>query len=157
MPKHMPSPHTHQHSSREPQAPLAQRMRPKVLSDFVGQRHIVGSDTLLSSALHSDDMHSCIFWGPPGTGKTTLAELISRHVQAYFIPLSAVDAGVKDIRKAMEYAQHQRTLVFVDEVHRFNKAQQDAFLPAIEAGDIIFIGATTENPALSPVSASSCL
>ncbi len=132
--------------------PLAARMRPQQLSDYVGQQHILSPGSALHTAITQRQMHSMILWGPPGVGKTTLAKIIASDCDAQFIELSAVLAGVKDIRAAVEKAQihrqqyQQTTLLFVDEVHRFNKAQQDAFLPHIESGEIIFIGATTENP-----------
>ncbi len=131
--------------------PLAARMRPQRLQDYVGQQHILGPDSALLRALENGELHSMVLWGPPGTGKTTLARLLAGYSNAQFEMLSAVSAGVKDIRQLVERAndrlqQGQRTLLFIDEVHRFNKSQQDALLPHIESGLFIFIGATTENP-----------
>jgi len=132
--------------------PLADRMRPTTLDVFVGQTHLLSNDKPLRVAIEQGKLHSMIFWGPPGTGKTTLARIISHTSDAQFIPISAVLSGVKEIRQSIEQAkvykqgQDFRTVLFVDEVHRFNKAQQDAFLPHIEDGTIYFIGATTENP-----------
>ncbi|MFT5888214.1 MAG: putative ATPase [Zhongshania sp.] len=131
--------------------PLAARMRPQTLSHYLGQEHLLAEGKPLRLSLDSGQLHSMIFWGPPGVGKTTLAQIIAQLCDAHFISISAVLAGVKDIRAAVEEAKKQqmyrrRTILFIDEVHRFNKAQQDAFLPYVEDGTVIFVGATTENP-----------
>ena len=131
--------------------PLAERVRPRSLEEFVGQEHLLGKGKVLRRLIESDHITSMIFWGPPGVGKTTLAQIIATQTQAKFINFSAVTSGVKDIRTVMQEADRrrmygERIIVFVDEIHRFNKAQQDAFLPFVEKGSIVLIGATTENP-----------
>jgi len=133
------------------QAPLAERMRPRTLEEYVGQDHLLGAGKPLRLAIEGDDATSMIFWGPPGTGKTTLAKIIARLTEASFIEFSAVLSGIKEIKNVMVEAEKaaefgSRTILFVDEIHRFNKAQQDAFLPYVERGTIRLIGATTENP-----------
>ena len=139
-------------AARQPAAPLAELMRPQTLDDVVGQPHLLGPDKPLRVAYASGKLHSMILWGPPGVGKTTLARLMAHAFEAQFIALSAVLSGVKDIRDAVAHAENvlqqsgRATILFVDEVHRFNKAQQDAFLPFVERGLVTFIGATTENP-----------
>ena len=138
-------------------APLADRMRPRNLEEFVGQSHLLGDGRILRIALSQGEIPSLIFWGPPGTGKTSLAMLIAGHVRAAFIPFSAVTSGIKEIKEVIAEADRrlrgggQRTVLFVDEIHRFNKAQQDAFLPHVERGTITLIGATTENPSFEVI------
>ncbi|MFM8692889.1 MAG: replication-associated recombination protein A [Limnohabitans sp.] len=147
--------------SRSPaHVPLAERLRPRQLAEVIGQQHLLGPGMALRLAFESGQPHSCILWGPPGVGKTTIARLMAHAFEAEFISISAVLGGVKDIREAVERAliardglQGRRTLVFVDEVHRFNKSQQDAFLPHVESGLFTFIGATTENPSFEVNSA----
>ncbi|MCD7763506.1 MAG: replication-associated recombination protein A [Lachnospiraceae bacterium] len=131
--------------------PLAERLRPRTLEEFVGQKHLLGPGKVLRKMIESDQISSMIFWSPPGSGKTSLARIIASHTKASFIDFSAVTSGIKEIRQVMQQAEENRrygeqTIVFVDEIHRFNKAQQDAFLPFVEKGSIILIGATTENP-----------
>lgn len=145
-------------TGRHVPAPLAERMRPRDFSDFVGQDDIVGPDRPFRKAIESDRLSSVIFWGPPGSGKTTLAHLIARHTKAHFVPFSAVTGGIPELREIIKAAEHrlalqqQKTVLFVDEIHRFNKAQQDAFLPHVERGTVVLVGATTENPSFEVIS-----
>src|ERR1700693_1117105 len=138
--------------------PLAERMRPETFEDFVGQEHILGPGKPLRAQIERDELQSLILWGPPGVGKTTLARWVARLTKADFVPFSAVLSGIKEIKAVMADAERSRrvgrwTVLFVDEIHRFNRAQQDAFLPYVERGDIILIGATTENPSFEVVPA----
>ena len=131
--------------------PLAARLRPRDLDEYVGQEHLLGEGKVLRRLIESDQVSSMVFWGPPGVGKTTLARIIAKRTKAAFIDFSAVTSGIKEIKQVMQQAEENRkfgekTILFVDEIHRFNKAQQDAFLPFVEKGSIILIGATTENP-----------
>src|SRR5687767_15950396 len=146
-------------AAAQPRAPLADALRPQSLDEIVGQSHLLGPGKPLRLAFESGKPHSMILWGPPGSGKTTIARLMAKAFDAEFMALSAVFSGVKDIREAVQAAEAQlaqsgrHTILFVDEVHRFNKAQQDAFLPFVEQGLLTFIGATTENPSFEVNSA----
>ena len=139
------------------QTPLAERMRPRSIDEFIGQRHLVGDERLLGRMLQEGTLHSIILWGPPGSGKTTLARLLASAGNTPFAPLSAVTAGIADVRRIIAAADERRqhngcaTLLFIDEIHRFNKAQQDAFLPHVEKGTIVLVGATTENPSFEVI------
>jgi putative ATPase len=143
--------------TRRREAPLADRMRPHTLEELVGQAHLVGPGRLLRDMIEGERLHSLILWGPPGCGKTTLALLVAQHTKAYFVHFSAVLSGVRELRELIEDAKEQqrlhgrRTILFVDEIHRFNKAQQDAFLPYVEDGTVTLIGATTENPSFEVI------
>src|SRR5271154_6472830 len=141
-----------------PQAgrPLADRMRPQTLDEFIGQEELLGPGKPLRTQIERDDLSSMLLWGPPGCGKTTLARIIAKRTRSEFVPFSAVLSGIKEIKEVMAKAEGprrygRRTIVFVDEVHRFNRAQQDAFLPHVEAGNILLIGATTENPSFEVI------
>ena len=139
------------------EAPLAARMRPSGFSEFVGQERIVGKGRVLRRAIESNRLPSIVLWGPPGSGKTTLANIIASVTDSFFAPVSAVSAGVADLRRIIEQAMErrklnrQRTILFIDEIHRFNKAQQDAILPFVEDGTVTLIGATTENPSFEVI------
>jgi putative ATPase len=148
----------HRETQLEQEAPLAARMRPRGFAEFVGQEHLVGEGRVLRKSIEADQLPSIIFWGPPGSGKTTLAYIIANITKSHFSPISAVSAGVADLRRIVEEAKErrgmyqQRTLLFIDEIHRFNKAQQDAILPFVENGTVTLIGATTENPSFEVIS-----
>ncbi len=149
--------HSGEEKDKKREAPLADRIRPQSLDEFVGQQHIVGEGRILQKMIKEGKLASLIFWGPPGSGKTTLARIIAHLTKFCFFQFSAVTSGVADVRKVVKEAQvrlkvyHQRTILFIDEIHRFNKAQQDAFLPHVENGTIILIGATTENPSFEVI------
>src|SRR4030042_5652910 len=144
---------------KQARAPLADRMRPRSLEEFMGQAEILGPGTLLRTSIERDEIVSMIFWGPPGSGKTTLARIIAERSRAAFIAFSAVPSGIKEVREVIEKAGNdlkyygKKTILFIDEIHRFNKAQQDVFLPFVEDGTIVLIGATTENPSFEVNSA----
>ena len=148
---------------KETSKPLAERLRPRDLDEFVGQKQLLGEDKVLRHLIENDQISSMIFWGPPGVGKTTLAEIIANRTKANFIHFSAVTSGINEIKAVMATAEENRkmggrTILFVDEIHRFNKGQQDAFLPHVESGLLTLIGATTENPsfAINPPLLSRC-
>ncbi len=144
---------------KDMEAPLSTRMRPATFSDFVGQEHLIGNGRVLRKAIETDKIPSVILWGPPGSGKTTLAYIIADATESHFSPISAVNAGVADLRRIIEESKYrhkalqQQTILFIDEIHRFNKAQQDAILPYVEDGTVVLIGATTENPSFEVISA----
>src|SRR5712692_5216645 len=146
-------------ASTNPGEPLASRMRPRTLDEILGQEHLLAPGRVVRRSIEEDRITSMILWGPPGSGKTTLAEVIARQTQTHFVSLSAVSAGVADLRKVVEDARklrqfsRQRTILFIDEIHRFNKAQQDAVLPHVEHGVVTLIGATTENPSFEVIAA----
>ena len=148
----------HRQKQLEKEAPLAARMRPRTFDEFVGQEHIVGPGRALRKTIEADQLISIIFWGPPGSGKTTLADIVANITKSHFSPISAVSAGVADLRRIIDEARErrglyqQRTILFIDEIHRFNKAQQDAVLPCVEDGTVTLIGATTENPSFEVIS-----
>ncbi|MFW5762441.1 MAG: AAA family ATPase, partial [Cyclobacteriaceae bacterium] len=138
----------------KPQAPLAERLRPASLDDLIGQQHLVGTEGIIRKAVNSGSIPSMILWGPPGVGKTTIANIIANQVKATFYTLSAISSGVKEVREVITKARFQgKTLLFIDEIHRFSKSQQDALLGAVEKGTITLIGATTENPSFEVISA----
>src|SRR4051812_12162147 len=139
-------------------SPLADRMRPRTLDEVVGQGHLLDPGKPLRTAIERDRVPSMILWGPPGVGKTTIAQIIAKMTKSDFVPFSAVTSGIKEIKEVMSsaeksYRSGRRTILFVDEIHRFNKAQQDAFLPHVERGNVVLIGATTENPSFEVISA----
>jgi len=152
-------PQTSLFQTRAVKAPLSERMRPKTLEGVLGQEHLLGEGKILRTLIEHDQIKSLIFWGPPGSGKTTIAYLIAEKTKAHFVKFSAVVSGITEVKKVMQEAENrlkaydQQTIVFIDEIHRFNKAQQDAFLPYVEKGDIILIGATTENPSFHVINA----
>ncbi|MFQ5925323.1 MAG: replication-associated recombination protein A, partial [Dehalococcoidia bacterium] len=150
--------HRYGEQQLEREAPLAARMRPQSFAEFMGQEHLVGQGRALRKTIEADQLSSMIFWGPPGSGKTTLARIIANTTKSHFSPISAVSAGVADLRRIIDEARErrgmhaQRTILFIDEIHRFNKAQQDVVLPFVEDGTITLIGATTENPSFEVIS-----
>ncbi len=135
-------------------APLSERMRPTKLEELAGQQHLIGQGSILRTAIENENIPSMIFWGPPGSGKTTIANIIAHTLDVPFYQLSAISSGVKDVREVIEKAKHEtKAILFIDEIHRFNKSQQDALLGAVEKGTITLIGATTENPSFEVISA----